>query len=116
MGAVAAGAVAIQHLLHLIEGRPVDQGIVAPLALDAVQRHDPDVVVVSEYPVHGAARDGFAWPLGGPAGAQPGVLKDLGDRRDGVLAGSGQIEGELDEVGAVGIDADRGDFAAFDHF
>jgi hypothetical protein len=33
-----------------------------------------------------------------------------------VLAGSGKVEGELDEVGALGVGGDRGDLAAVDVF
>jgi hypothetical protein len=40
VGAVAADAVAIENLLYLVEGRPVDQGVVASLALDAVVGDD----------------------------------------------------------------------------
>jgi hypothetical protein len=57
VGAVAAGAMAVQNLLHAVEGLAVDDGLVASLALDARAGHDPGVEVVSEYPVDHAARE-----------------------------------------------------------
>ncbi len=63
VGAVAGGAVGIEHPLDLIEGLPVDDRLVAPLALDASARDDADVVVVAEHPVDHAARERAARAL-----------------------------------------------------
>ncbi|HEY7953445.1 MAG TPA: hypothetical protein VID70_10710 [Solirubrobacteraceae bacterium] len=78
---------AVEHLLHLLEGRWVDQGGMASGALGAVERDDPDVVVVAEDAVDHAARERLAWPRRGGAGSQAGILEDVGDGGDGVLSG-----------------------------
>lgn len=46
VGAVAARTVTVQHLLHLLEGLGVDDGLVSSLALGALASHDPGVEVV----------------------------------------------------------------------
>jgi hypothetical protein len=114
-GAITAATMAVEHPLDLLEGRGIDQRLVQSLALDAVQGHDADVVVVSEQAVEHAARERSARALAGRASAKPGVLQDLGDGGDRVVAGRGQVVGELHEVGAVRVDADGGDLAPLDH-
>ncbi len=56
VGAVAACAVPVEDLLDALEGHAVDDRLVASLALDAVERDDPDVVVVKTL-----EREGFAF-------------------------------------------------------
>jgi hypothetical protein len=55
VGAVAASAVSIKEVLDLLEGFPIDDRLMASLALDATSGDDPGVVV-AKHPVNHAAR------------------------------------------------------------
>ncbi len=60
-GAVAADAVSIEQFLNQVEGRLVDEfRVLAVRILDAIERHDADVVVIPQQCVDAATsqRDG----------------------------------------------------------
>ncbi|HTA33962.1 MAG TPA: hypothetical protein VK721_11100 [Solirubrobacteraceae bacterium] len=116
VGAVAADSVPVEHLLYVVEGRAVDQGVVASLALDAIVGDNPRVVVVAEHAVDHAASHRFAGPLVAASGAQTGILKDARNGRDGVVAGRGQIEGELHQGGPIIVYGNGSDLAPVDVF
>ncbi|HEY4915859.1 MAG TPA: hypothetical protein VIH92_03035 [Solirubrobacteraceae bacterium] len=110
-GAIPTDAVAVKHLLHLIEGCPVDEGLVASFALRAVVGDDPCVVVVTEHAVDHASGHRFPGPLVTPSRTQASALKDVGDRSDGVIAGSYQIKRHLDIGNALLVYGNRCDLA-----
>jgi hypothetical protein len=69
MAAIARQSIGIEGLLDLLEDRRVDDRLVATLALDPVERHDTDVVVVAQHPVDAVAAERFAWAFGCRPGA-----------------------------------------------
>jgi hypothetical protein len=56
MGAIAAGTVGIEYLLDPLKGLTGNNGLVTTRPLDALERDDPDVVIVAEHPVNHAPR------------------------------------------------------------
>jgi hypothetical protein len=104
--AVAASAMGVQNALGLIEGLPVDDRLMASGALDALAGDDADVVVVPEHPVNHAARERGARSLGSTSRTQSCLFQDFRDRREGVRAGCGEVEGQSDVADTVVISGD----------
>jgi hypothetical protein len=114
VGAVAADPVGVEDSLHVREGLLVHECGVKARALDALAGDDAGVVVVAQHTMDHASRERAAGALHGWARAQPGVGENLGDARNRVLSGLGQVEGERDVGRTLGIDRNRGDLASVD--
>ncbi|HEV3322089.1 MAG TPA: hypothetical protein VG147_07875 [Solirubrobacteraceae bacterium] len=114
-GAVASQRGRFQHLLNLLEGLAVDEGLVTAVrVLGAVPRHYADVVVVVQHLVNLAPTQRHRSALRGHAAPQTGFLKHVAQAGDRVVAGRVCLEGHLYQRGAVGVDGDGADFAALD--
>ncbi|HEY7829173.1 MAG TPA: hypothetical protein VIC06_01255 [Solirubrobacteraceae bacterium] len=76
--AVAAQGGRLQHLLNLLERRPVDQRLVTAVGvLGAVPGHDSDVVVIAQHLVDLATTQRRRSALGSRAAPQTGFLKPV---------------------------------------
>jgi len=98
-----------EQLLHLVEGAPLDERLVAAFVLDPVPFHDPDVSPVSEK----AGQPGDGDRLGRVVAAAAPIAKAavghlVGQALDGPLSGGVQLEGSFDERSALGIGDDVG--------
>jgi len=80
VAAAATGAMAVERGLGTVEGVLVDERVVAATELDAAVGDDAEVVVVAQHPVHRADRQRLGGAGGRWSGAQPGLIKNFGDR------------------------------------
>ncbi len=116
LGALAALTVGIKHSLHLLERFEADERFVASGALDAVPCHDAGVVVVAQNAVQRRPSDRARRPCRCRTGTQSGFRDEIDERRQSVLTGRRQVEQDLHQRAAVGVNRYRGDIALADLF
>ncbi|MBB5083760.1 hypothetical protein HNR40_009265 [Nonomuraea endophytica] len=113
-GSGAGAALDEQDLLYAVEEFLADQGFVSASVLDALVSDEAQVVAVSEHVSDLVDGDQGACGVSlGGLHAEACVGEGVGDVLEAVSAGGVQLERHLDQGGAVGVEGDRADLAAF---
>nr|WP_062950481.1 hypothetical protein [Brachybacterium sp. sponge] len=116
LAAFAGVAAFVHELLHLVEQVLFDEGFVSAGVGLALVADLAEEVAVAEHLLDLGVRDRPGGTALGGAGAKPPVGELFGDVLERLVACGVQLEGELDERRAFGIDLDGVDLPAIDIF